>query len=93
MKLFITVTRHGTPVTVDTMPSDLVAWEARSGRSVTSWASEPPSYSDVAYLAWRAATRGQHSRTDDDFLPWLDDGVTDLTLGDVDPGTPTRPGP
>lgn len=91
MKLFITVTRHGTPVTVDTMPSDLVAWESRSGRSVTSWADVPPSYSDVAYLAWRAATRGQSPRPE--FEVWIEDGVTDLTLGDVDPGTPTRPGP
>lgn len=91
MKLYITVTRYGTDTVVSTMPSDLVAWERDNGRSVTAWADNPPSYSDVAFLAWRAATRGQNPRPD--FDVWLDDGVTDLTLGDVDPGTPTQPGP
>lgn len=91
MKLWITVTRHGTDTTVNTLPSDLVAWEAKSGRSVTSWATEPPSYSDVAFLAWRAATRGQTPRPE--FDVWLDDGVTDLALGDVESGSPTPPGP
>jgi hypothetical protein len=90
MKLAIEVTRYGTTAKVETLPSDLVAWERHAGRSVTSWSKEAPSYEDVAFLAWRAATRGQTPRPD--FDVWLDDGVTDLTLGDVSDGDPTLPG-
>jgi hypothetical protein len=76
---------------VETLPGDLVAWERYAHRSVTSWADTPPSFEDVAFLAWRSATRGQSPRPD--FDVWLEDGVTDLTLGDVESGTPTTPGP
>lgn len=90
MRLAITVTRHGTPVTVETMPADLVAWETRSGRSVTTWGNEPPTYSDVAYLAFRAFTRGAADRPT--FEDWLEDGVSDLTIAEVGGAVPTGPG-
>jgi hypothetical protein len=91
MRLSIDVTRNGTTTKVETLPSDLVAWERYAKRSVSSWAKEPPSFEDVAFLAWRSATRGQSPRPE--FDTWLDDGVTDLTLGDVEDGDPTPPGP
>lgn len=90
MKLAIDVTRHGTTTTVETLPADLVAWERHAKRTVTSWAKDAPSFEDVAFLAWRASTRGQSPRPD--FDVWLEDGVTDLTLGDVADGDPTPPG-
>lgn len=91
MRLTINIERNGATSTVAVMPGDLVAWEAHTGRSVGEWSATPPSFTDVAFLAWRAATRGMAARPD--FTTWLDDGVTDVTLGDVADADPTPPGP
>jgi hypothetical protein len=77
---------------LETVPADLVAWEAYSGKTVTSWADEPPSFTDVAFLAYRCATRGDADRAD--FIPWLDQaGVLDITLSQVEKPNPTQPEP
>lgn len=89
MKLNIDVTANGTTETVTTVPADLVAWEAKSGRSVGSWSEEAPSFTDVAFLAWRGATRGQNPRPK--FESWID-SVDDLTLTEVGEADPTQAG-
>ena len=89
MELEVRVTQDGREAVYMALPGDLVAWEAWSGRSMRDWADTPPTYSDVAYIAYRAATKGNASRPS--FEDWLDAGVTDLAFGDVNGGNPTQP--
>lgn len=90
MRLTLEVRRgDGPPEKLGTRPADLVAWEAHAGRSLSSWQDTPPSYTDLAFLCWRADTHGQQPRQP--FAEWLDSTtITELTLVGADAVDPTQ---
>lgn len=77
MKLGITVNINGQPTHVSTLPIDVVMWERETGKVVSDWATQSPAYTDIAWLAWHAMTRGDSNRPS--FEEWLADGVEDIT--------------
>jgi hypothetical protein len=89
MKAVITITKHDMPMEVTPWPGDFVAWEERTGRSVSDWATKNPSYSDIAFLAYRAATRNMADPPE--FQAWLNDGVSELAFAEVE-ANPTQSG-
>ena len=74
---------------LETVPADLVAWERETGKTVTSWSETAPSFSDVAFLAYRCDTREATPRPS--FDDWLESsGVLDITLTQVEQPNPTQ---
>jgi hypothetical protein len=86
MKLRFTVTDlEGNERTVDAGFSAQVRYEEQTGRTVTSWGSNPPGVRDWAVLAWLAEGESMP------FRAWTD-SVEMVTLTETVTVNPTKPG-
>lgn len=86
MKLDLTIVRDGVETPISTRPGDLVAWEAHTNKSISEWATSTPAFTDIAWLAWRAETKGR-SVPFDEWIENVDDiGIT------AEQGNPTQAG-
>lgn len=87
MKIDLSIVRGDSEVTVITRPGDLVAWEKNTGKSISDWVDNTPAFTDIAWLAWRAETRGK-TVTFEDWIEEVDD--IGIAVGDTNP---TNAGP